>query len=121
MSVEITQAEAVNSLDWDKVYKAARQRTLNDATGTFYDEHLAREIAERIAAYIAKHRSTSTEELVEAMRAVDRITDWDEYVDMPDDTRITLTAATGEEIGDNFTIGDVRHIRTALGATSHVE
>lgn len=58
---EITQAsdiaevagQAVNALDWNAVYAAARRRTLRDMTGTFYDEHLAREVAERLSASIA--------------------------------------------------------------------
>ena len=47
--VERVVREAVNGLDWDKVYAATRQRALKDVTGTFYDEHLAREIAYHIA------------------------------------------------------------------------
>lgn len=43
---------AVNSLDWPDVYAAARRRTLRDVTGTFYDEHLAREVAERLSQSI---------------------------------------------------------------------
>lgn len=63
-------------------------------------------------------QSLSTDEevrrLVEAASALDRVTDWDEYAELPGDTRITLTASTGEEIGDSFTLGDVRKLRQAL-------
>lgn len=52
--VIVTQAsEAVRSLDWDDLYNAARKRLLKDATGGCYDEHLAREIADRLATCLA--------------------------------------------------------------------
>jgi len=52
MSIAELAAEAVNSLDWDDVYTKARQRTMRDMTGAFYDEHLAKELAERLASKI---------------------------------------------------------------------
>lgn len=45
--------EAANSLDWYEVHKAARRRCLRDMTGGFYEDHLAREIADCIARYLA--------------------------------------------------------------------
>lgn len=56
---EVAAAEAVNSLQWDKVYAAARRRCLRDMTGGFYDEHLAREVAEQLADKISQALSAA--------------------------------------------------------------
>lgn len=53
-------AEAVNSLLWDEVYAAARKRCLRDMTGGFYDEHLAREIADQLARKMGEALTNSS-------------------------------------------------------------
>ena len=93
-------AEAVNALDWPKVWSEARCRTMRDMCGEFYDTHLARTVADQLATYIleaavAFPSKSGAWEKPDDPTDGDWIEPWFEAVELWPDGKDTLDALRG--------------------------